>query len=330
MHYRVIRPSLLLACLMIAIPVFAQRDRDAFTPGPSFEISGQVHTDNGPARNVAVRLERFGGGIVDQMTTDNGGRFRFAGMVRGYYNVVVEAPGFRITRQTADLQVLFKTFLIFELSPEAALQPADGLPNVIDSRIPQTARVEYAKARSALVAKHADDAIRHLKKAVTIHPEFFEAQLALGTSYMDVREWAKAEEVLNRALALKSDSAPPLFSLGEVYWRQKRYAAAEKALLEGLKLDDSSWHGNFTLARLYWDMGDVARAGPAIGQTLKLKPDFAEAHLLAGNILLKINQQERALMAYQDYLRLEPKGEFAAQTRALVQKLSKIIAENKK
>jgi tetratricopeptide (TPR) repeat protein len=118
--------------------------------------------------------------------------------------------------------------------------------------------------------------------------------------------------------------------LGEVYWRQKRYAAAEKALLEGIKLDDSSWHGNFTLGRLYWDMGDVAKAGPAIGQTLKLKPDLAAAHLLAGNILLKINQQERALLAYQDYLRLEPKGEFAAQTRTLVQKLSKIIAENKK
>lgn len=330
MHFSVTRPPIFLACLMIAIPVFAQRDRDAFTPGPSFEISGQVHTDNGPARNVAVRLERFGGGIVDQMSTDNGGRFRFAGMVRGYYNVVVEAPGFRVASQTADLQVLFKMFLMFELSRVTAPQPADGLSNVIDARIPEPARVEYAKALSAIGAKKAGDAIRHLKKAVGIYPEFFEAQLTLGTSYMDVRAWEKAEEALTRALALKPDSAPPLFSLGEVYWRQKRYAAAEKALLEGLKLDDSSWLGNFTLGRLYWEMGDVAKAGPVIGQTLKLKPDFAAAHLLAGNILLKINQPERALLAYQDYLRLEPKGEFAAQTRALVQKLSKIIAENKK
>jgi len=61
-----------------------------------------------------------------------------------------------------------------------------------------------------------------------------------------------------------------------------------------------------------------------------LKPDFAEAHLLAGNILLKINQQERALAEYQEYLRLEPKGEFAVQARELAQKLSKAIVENKK
>jgi cytochrome c-type biogenesis protein CcmH/NrfG len=327
MLYRATRPSLALACLMIAFPVFAQRDRDTFTPGPSFEISGQVHTDNGPARNVAVRLERFGGGIIDQMTTDNGGRFRFAGMVRGYYTVVVEAPGFRVARQTADLQVLFKTFLMFELAWDTASLPSDGFPNVIDLRVPGPARVEYAKARSALVAKKADDAIRHLKQAVFIYPDFFEAQLMLGTSYMDGREWAKAEEALNRALELKPDSAPPLLSLGEVYWRQKRYAEAERTLLQGLKLDDKSWHGYFTLARLYWDLENISKAGPAIGRTLQLKPDFAEAHLLAGNILLRINQQERALAAYQDYLRLEPKGEFAAQARELVQKLSKAIVD---
>jgi predicted TPR repeat methyltransferase len=73
----------------------------------------------------------------------------------------------------------------------------------------------------------------------------------------------------------------------------------------------------------------MAKAGPAIGRTLQLKPDFAEAHLLAGNILLKINQQERALVAYKEYLRLEPKGEFAAQTRELVQKLNRALAESK-
>jgi tetratricopeptide (TPR) repeat protein len=100
-------------------------------------------------------------------------------------------------------------------------------------------------------------------------------------------------------------------------------------LLDGVKRDDKSWHGYFTLARLYMDLENIPKAAPAIGRTLQLKPDFAEAHLLAGNLLLKINQQERALAAYQDYLRLEPKGEFAPQVRELVVKLSKAIAESR-
>lgn len=106
--------------------------------------------------------------------------------------------------------------------------------------------------------------------------------------------------------------------------------AATETLLSGLKLDDKSWNGYFTLARLYWDQENIAKAGPAIGNTLQLKPDFAEAHLLAGNILLRINQQERALVEYNEYLRLDPKGEFAVQTRELVQTLGKAIGENKK
>jgi tetratricopeptide (TPR) repeat protein len=147
---------------------------------------------------------------------------------------------------------------------------------------------------------------------------------------MDARDWKKAEAAFQRAVQVKTGSAAAILFLGEVYWRQKRYDEAEKTLLDGLKLDDKSWHGYFTLARLYWDLGNIPKAGPAIGRTLQLKPDFAEAHLLAGNILLRINQPERALAEYQEYLRLEPKGEFAAQARELVQKLSKAILENKK
>ena len=140
----------------------------------------------------------------------------------------------------------------------------------------------------------------------------------------------EAEASLQRARKLRPESASTLMSLGEVYWRQQRYDEAEKILLEGLKLDDKSWHGYFTLGRLYWDKGDIARAGPSIGRTLQLKPDFAEAHLLAGNILLRLQQQQRALLEYQEYLRLAPKGEFAAEARELTEKIKSSLAVEKK
>ncbi|MGI9068659.1 MAG: tetratricopeptide repeat protein [Pyrinomonadaceae bacterium] len=329
-----IRLQTLLAFLLITCPTLAQRDRDTFTSSPALEISGRVLlADTGESgRNIQVRLERFSGGIVDQLTTDSVGRFRFMVPQRGYYTVVVNAPGFGPAQQQADLQVLFRAFLVFELVTDKSANRAGaaGVLSFIDVRVPSAARDEFARAGTALARKDFADAIPHLEKAVFIHPEFYEAQLLLGTTLMDLRRWEKAEAAIRRALQIKPDSAPALFSLGEVYWRQKRYEEAEKTLQEGLKLDDKSWHGYFTIGRLYWDKGEFAKAGPAIGKTLQLKPDFAEAHLLAGNILLRINQQQRALAEYQEYLRLEPKGEFAVQTRALVQKLSKTIVENKK
>jgi tetratricopeptide (TPR) repeat protein len=218
--------------------------------------------------------------------------------------------------------------MFFELVPENSGSTA--LLDVIDARAPAEAREEMIRGRDALGKKSYDEAVGHLQRAIVVYPEFYEAHLLLGTALMDAREWKKAEAAFQRAVELKAGSAPAILSLGEVYWRQRRYDEAEKSLLDGLKLDDKSWHGHFTLARLYWDQENIAKAGPAIGRTLQLKPDFAEAHLLAGNVLLKINQSERALAEYQEYLKLEPKGEFAPQTLELVQQLNKAINKNRK
>lgn len=272
-----------------------------------------------PAGRIPIKLERFGGGLVDQIDTDSTGRFRFASLQRGYYKVIVNVPGFRPVQQDADLQVVFRAYLVFELSSENS--GAVALIDVIDARAPVEAREELVRGRTALGKKSYEESVGHLAKAIAVYPDFYEAHLLLGTALMDQREWKKAETTFQRAVELKPASAAGTLSLGEVYWRQKRYDEAEKTLLAGLKLDDKSWHGHFTLSRLYWDLGNIAKAGPAIGRTLQLKPDFAEAHLLAGNILLKINQRERALAEYQEYLKLEPKGEFAAQARELVGKL---------
>ena len=318
--------------LAISSPLFAQRERDTYSAASpnSFEVVGQVRlADTGlPASKISIRLERFGGGVVDQIDTDSNGRFRFPNLQRGYYRVIVKAPGYRLAQQDADLQVMFRAFLVFELAAEKS--GAIALIDVIDARAPAEAREELIRGRAALGKKSYGEAVEHLHKAISFYPEFYEAHLLLGTAFMDAREWAKAESAFQRAVELKASSAAAVLSLGEIYWRQKRFDEAEKTLLDGLKLDDKSWHGYFTLARLYWDLNNIAKAGPAIGHTLQLKPDFAEAHLLAGNILLRINQPERALAEYQEYLRLEPKGEFAVQARELVEKLSKSIVDNKR
>jgi len=324
---------LLIALFVLVVPsVFAQRDRDTYTVNSqTFEVSGEVRLPgNGVvAQSVPVRLERFSGGLVDQILTDNRGRFRFPGLPRGYYKVIVNAPGYGPAQQDADLQVLFRIYLVFELTADKS-KNGSGLAlltDVVDARIPAAAREEFANGRSALARKDYKEAIAQLEKAVSDYSNFFDAHLLLGTAFMDLREWDKAEKALLSAVEIKPDNATATIALGEVYWRQKRNSEAEQTLRAGLKLDDKSWHGHFTLGRLYWDMGEVLKAGGPIGMTLQLKPDLAEAHLLAGNILLRVNQSERALVEYREYLRLAPKGEFVAQVQDLVRKVEKTLNE---
>jgi len=101
-------------------------------------------------------------------------------------------------------------------------------------------------------------------------------------------------------LQIKPHDTDALVYLGELYRRQKKYKDAEKALQEALNLDEKSWQGHFTLGRVYWELGDITKAGPHAGRALQLNPEFAEAHMLAGNIFMRAGLPENALFEYED------------------------------
>jgi hypothetical protein len=62
-----------------------------------------------------------------------------------------------------------------------------------------------------------------------------------------------------------------------------------------------------------------------VKRALALNPSLAGAHLLKGNLLLRVSRTADALVEFGEYLRLEPTGPFVAETRALVDKIKKAI-----
>jgi tetratricopeptide (TPR) repeat protein len=333
--------ALALAAALTASAALAQnseRERDTYNPATTAaDITGQVRFAGNiePASGVRVSLERIGGGSLDQMTTDSRGRFRFASLQRGQYVVNASAPCYVTDRRQVELLVIFRTYLDIELRPDttspncvaAAATPAPA--SLVDARVPEEARKEYERA-SALLAKGKDEeGVTRLRRAVELYPDFFAAHMLLASAHTKAARWDEAETALTRAANIDPRSSAALVSLGEVRRRLKKYSAAEEALVAALKLDDESWQGHLALGRVYLDTDRVKQAAPHIGRALQLKPDFAEAHLLAGNILLKLNEPARALLEYEEYLRLAPSGEYAAPTRELTAKLSKSLAEKK-
>ena len=296
-------------------------------------IEGQVRYAQGgqPVYNAIVRCS--GIGCSGTIYTDRSGKFRFVFFRRpGYYTITVEAPGYLPEeRSVALLTPASSEYMFIQLrrDPSASGSPA-APPGVIDARVPTIARREFEQGRDALGEEgRIDEAIKHLEKAIALYPKYLEAHVLLGSAYLDTHQLDKAESALRRALEIRSKSAEAHFLLGEVYRQQKKYVEAEKVLLAGLKIQDS-WQGHLGLGRLYWDQGELAKAGPQVGKALQQKPDLAEGHLLAGDILLKAHQAENALIEFQEYLRLEPKGKYAQQTQEIVEKIKKALAEQKK
>jgi tetratricopeptide (TPR) repeat protein len=197
----------------------------------------------------------------------------------------------------------------------------------VDVNVPLEARKEMDKAQEALANKKTTEGIFHLQKALAISPEFFEAQSLLGSTYLDEGRLDEAENVLKQAIKINPKSVSTLITLGELHRRKKKYTDAETILLEALKLDDEAWVGQYTLGRVYWEQNEIVKAGHRVGRTIQLQPDFAEAHLLGGNVFVKLRMAENAIVEYEEYLRLAPRSSQSKQIRELIEKLKKSSAK---
>jgi tetratricopeptide (TPR) repeat protein len=306
----------------------------------SRDIHGQIRFSEGgaPAQNVLVRLESYeGGGSLSEVFTDPSGKFRFSGLSPAQYIVRVRQAGFLDTQQHVDLQTSSNGFVMLQLVREKTSSSNPAAVGSINANVPPAAQKEFDKGLSALGAKSKEktsEAAHHFERAISIYPSFVEAHLKLGTVYMDLEEWDKAEAALLKTVEIDPKAANALFALSEIYLRQNQSQDAERVLVKGLEIEDRSYLGHMNLARVYWERSrqekDLNKARPTlekaygeIKRSLELNPDLAAAHLLKGNLLLKVGRTNDAVNEFDEYLRLEPKGTFAAETRALVERIKK-------
>ena len=308
------------------------------------EIRGTVrYMETGqPVMEAHVRCSGTGG-ISSQMT-DRTGKFYFR-VSPGQYDVSAQLPGYQEeVRSVSVLDTGSSEFVDFRLKPESSSGNKNVKPTTIDVNVPIAAQKEFDKGEAALATgkkEGIEEAIPHYLRAVEIYPKFIQAQLKVGTAYMDLQDWNKAEQALKKALEIDPKAVNASFALGELYLRQKKYDEAEKALQAGLSTESNSARAHYALARVYWEkfagVKEEAQWRPAleksyeeVKQALELNPNLAEAHLLKGNLYFKVRRAADAQHEYEEYLRLDPKGQEADQTRALVERIKKALAEQKK
>jgi len=325
--------TLICAALFISYSAFGQQERGR----SSVTVHGQVRLAQGgaPAQNVLVRIERSIGGIEGEMVTDRTGKYQFSGLVPDIYIITIHSAGFIDQRREVDLQSVTNDYVLFQLLPEANVnsESASTDPSVIDANVPAEAQRELQKGVTALAKNDFRGAVPHLQKAVELYPEFVIGWLKLGTAYMDLAEWDKAEGALQKAANLDPNTNNALLALGELYLIQKKENLSEDALKRALAIDNKAWQGHLTLARLYWQRAVSTHEESAmrtalessykeVNAALVLKPNSAESHLLKGNLLLQAKRRQEAVSEFNEYLRLEPNGALAAETRAVVARIN--------
>lgn len=322
-----IRPVIVLLVFVLTPIVAYAQNR---SPNQPKEIRGQVRFAAGgaPAADVVVRLDQVSGGFVNEVRTDRLGKFRITSLSPVQYHVIIRHPGYQEIQREVNLVMSSSEYLQLQLvAAESSARASTPMsPGVIDASVPPEARKEFERGESLVNSgdkKKMSEGIRHFKQAIAIHPKFLEAKLKLGTTHMDLKEWTEAEQVLVAASKDHPDNAHILFALGELFLQEKKTRDAERVLRQGLQHEPRSWQARFALGRLYWSNKDIKQAAQQVALALQLNPNFAEAHLLAGNIWLRAGKNAEAQFEFQEYLRLSPNGQFAAETKELLEKLKK-------
>jgi len=119
-----------------------------------------------------------------------------------------------------------------------------------------------------------------LKRAIANDPKNPAGLLLYGKALTVLGNFAEAERVLNRSLAVSTDGFLPSSLLGSLYTRQGKYELAENALMRAARSVSPGEKRNLslrfeTVGDGYMKAGNSANAARAYKQALALDPENA-------------------------------------------------------
>lgn len=155
-------------------------------------LQGKVITPSGtqPANPVMVTLT-FSGRPIYETFTDLSGRFSFTALSRGTYKLTAEDD-----RQTFETTSVYAEVAAFGSAPQLFTQDIQlrpnsakplgqpGVVNALTQNVPKAARLTLERAAKLNRELKTEAAIEQLLEAIRIFPEYFEAHLELGNTFL--------------------------------------------------------------------------------------------------------------------------------------------------
>ncbi len=183
--------------------------------------------------------------------------------------------------------------------------PQDG-SSVVD---PKDKIELWTKIESGLALfSQGDDAaaLEIFKKALAEDDDIPILYDHIGWSYIRLNQYDHAERVYRRAIHQGFDSADIRANLGLIYYRWGEYAKAEQELGAALKLEENNVPAHYRLADVYRSTKKYPNAVTHYRQVLEIDPGYVWALNGLGMALAAAGENEEALAAFRDAVRIAP------------------------
>ncbi len=171
-----------------------------------------------------------------------------------------------------------------------------------DEKNPQ---YQYEKGVIALRYGLTDEAVRYGKLAVELDPQNFNGWNLLGSAYYAKGELALAAEAYEKAGAIKPEAADVQRDLGLTYAELKDVAKAEAALKRALEIN-GGYESAYYLGKLYFNAGRFEEALDYVLKSIQKNGKNAGAYNLKGVVLNQLGRYAEAAGSFQAGLVLAP------------------------
>lgn len=139
-----------------------------------------------------------------------------------------------------------------------------------------------------------DDAMRHYREAIRIHPGYVKALNSLGGALLMQGRAAEALGPIGEAVRIDPESADARYNLGLALAAAGRPAEAAAAYGEARRLDPSAAGPRYSLAVLALQEGRPEEAADGFRRALEIDPSMADAELGLGLALERLGRTREA------------------------------------
>jgi type IV pilus assembly protein PilF len=168
-----------------------------------------------------------------------------------------------------------------------------------------------------------DLAIRHLKKALFLNPDYSYARNNLGAAYMEKQEWDRAIACFQTLLKDILYNTPHIArsNLAFAYYHKKSYKLAEYYYNEALSINPEYIRALHGLGLTFMALGKYQAAVDCVEKAVKITPDILELRFDLANALVKADKKTEAVLIYRELIRLDKNGLFAEKAEKAIQNL---------
>jgi Tfp pilus assembly protein PilF len=309
-------------------------------------LEGKVITPSGtqPATSVRVKLT-FNGRPINETFTDLSGRFSFPGINAGTYQLTADGDGvnFETTTVYAEVpafggpQSFTQDIQMRPIAHKQSSQP--GVVNAFTQAVPAAAQQALALGVKLAEEGKIDEAVEKMHSAIKIFPDYFDAHLQLGNTFLKVDKFNDAIAELDLARQINPNDERAYQSFGLLLMKQKNFPVAVAVFAEAARLNPSNPMNHVMRATALVHQAAASsddrtyllgRAEAAIAQAASASDNKAKPDSMTLALFYELKDQpERAAAELESYIQKNPQLKNSAALQGEIKRLREKAKTNK-